>query len=398
MNVVILPGYRYPVSLEEPLTCGDLRNTFNLSRALVRQGAAVTVISRREGADPARATFDGVDVHRYRGELGRVFRTSFDVSLARARLFRGAARSADVVVASTPLSLELLRATSAPLVYICSGLEDVLNYGATAGESLQRVGLRLLRDPAKRRTWARSARVNTTAEMEVATLERLGVERERIVAIGPGVEIERYRPASPDDIAAARRDFLPSAAEGKRVILSVSRFTPAKGLLETLDAFAALRADRSDVFLLLVGVQHSHRADYLELVRAAIVRRGLAGAVAIRENVPESRLPACYAAADVTSVFSIGYDPLPTVMIESMACGTPVVATDFPTRRQAISPGVDGFLVRERDGAAWGAAVRALLAEGGTADRIRAAALQRIRAQFDMNVVARRYLDLFRTL
>jgi glycosyltransferase involved in cell wall biosynthesis len=398
VRVVILPGYRYPASLEEPLTCGDLRNTFNLSRALVRQGAEVTVVSRRGSSDPARAAFDGVDVRRYRGELGRIFRTSFDVSLGRLRLFRRAAQSADVVVASTPLTLELLSGIKAPLVYICSGLEDVLNYGGTAGESLQRAGLRLLRDPAKRRTWALSARVNTTAEFEVATLERLGVNRERIVAIGPGVEIERYRPASPDAVAAARRDLLPPAADGKRVILSVSRFTPAKGLLETLEAFAMLRAVRSDVFLVLVGVQHSHRADYLALVRADIARRGLADAVAIRENVPESRLPACYAAADVTSVFSIGYDPLPTVMIESMACGTPVVATDFPTRRQAISPGVDGLLVRERDAAGWGEAAGTLLDERDTADRVRAAALRRVREQFDMNVVARRYLDLFRTL
>jgi glycosyltransferase involved in cell wall biosynthesis len=398
VNVVILPGYRYPASLEEPLTCGDLRNTFNLSRALARQGATVTIVSRREGADPARATFDGVDVRRYRAELGRVFRTSFDVSLSRARLFRHAARSADVVVASTPLSLELANRPAAPLIYVCSGLEDVLNYGVTSGERLQRIGLRMLRDPAKRRTWAVSARVNTTAEMETDTLERLGVDRERIVAIGPGVEIERYRPASEAELAAARRDLLPPAAAGKRVILSVSRFTPAKGLLETLEAFAALRAERPDVFLLLVGVPHSHRADYLELVRADIARRGLADAVAIRENVPESRLPACYGAADVTSVFSIGYDPLPTVMIESMACGTPVVATDFPTRRQAISPGVDGLLVRERDGAGWGAAVRTLLDDRDTAVRIRAAALARVQAQFDMNGVARRYLDLFRTL
>lgn len=398
MNVVILPGYRYPASLEEPLTCGDLRNTFNLSRALARQGASVTVVSRGEGDDPARAAFDGVDVRRYRGELSRVFRTSFDASVARARLLADAARGADVVVASTPLSVELLRPPRAPLVYICSGLEDVLNYGATAGESLQRLGLRLLRDPAKRRTWRISARVNTTAELEVETLERLGVDRARIVAIGPGVESERYRPASADEVAAARRDFLPPQAAGKRVILSVSRFTPAKGILETLDAFATLRAARADVFLLLVGVQHSHRAGYLALVRADIERRGLAGDVAIRENVPESRLPACYAAADVTSVFSIGYDPLPTVMIESMACGAPVVATDFPTRRQAISPGVDGLLVRERDSAGWVAATSTLLDDPDTAARIRSAALARVRAQFDMNVVARRYLALFETL
>lgn len=398
MKVVILPGYRYPASLEEPLTCGDLRNTFNLSRALARLGVQVTVISRRGPSDPEEQRLDGVLVRRYRSELGRLFPTSFDVSLARRRAVRSAARDADVVVASTPLTLELAGPPRAPLVYICSGIEDVKNYGRSAAEVVQRVGLAVLRDPAKRRTWRRSARVNTTAALEAETLVRMGVPAGRVATIGPGVELERYQPAPPEEAAALRRALLPPGSGQRRLVLSVSRFTPAKGLLETVRAFARLRAARSDVFLLLVGVLHSHRADYLSRVRSEIATLGLSGDVAIHENLPESRMPACYSAAAVTSVFSVGYDPLPTVMIESMACGTPVVSTDFATRHQVVADGVDGMLVPENDAAAWCAAVARLLDDDAHAARIRAAALERARTQFDMNGVAGQYLQLFRAL
>lgn len=397
MRIGVLPGYRYPASLDEPLTCGDLRNSFNLSRALARAGEAVTVVSRRGPGDPGSQTFDGVVVRRYRPELGRVFPTSFDISVRRQRLFDELARDVDVVVASTPLTLELLTPKRAPMVYVCSGLEDIRNYGATAGESLQGLGIRLLRDPAKRRTWQRAHRVNTTAELEAATLLRLGVPHERILTIGPGVEIERYVPLPSAAVDRFRRAFLPQAGD-KRIVLSVSRFTPAKGILETLRAFARLHAQHGNVFLVLVGVRHSHRSDYPEQVRRAIASLGLERDVAILENLPETQLPPCYSAAAVTSVFSVGYDPLPTTIIESMACGTPVVATDFAPRVQMITHNQNGVLVPEGDDAAWVAAVDRLLTDEDHAARLRDAGLARVREQFDMNRVARRYLEAFRSL
>ena len=397
MRIGVLPGYRYPASLDEPLTCGDLRNSFNLSRALARAGESVVVVSRRRRGDPRAHTVDGVVIRRYRPELGRVFPTSFDISPRRQRLFDELTRDVDVVVTSTPLTLELLTPKRAPMIYVCSGLEDIRNYGATAGESLQGLGIRLLRDPAKRRSWVRADRVNTTAELEAATLRRLGVPHERILTIGPGVEVERYAPMSRPGVDAFRRAFLPQAAD-RRIVLSVARFTPAKGILETLRAFARLAAQHKDAFLVLVGVRHSHRSDYFEQVHRAIASLGLARDVAILENLPETQLPWCYSAAAVTSVFSVGYDPLPTTIIESMACGTPVVATDFAPRAQMITHGRNGVLVPERDQAAWVAAVDRVLTDDGHAARLRHAGLARVREQFDMNRVARRYLEAFRSL
>lgn len=396
MRILILPGYRYPASLDEPLICGDLRNTFNLSRAFVRAGHEVAVLTRRGPHDPASQVLDGVQVHRYRPELGAVLATSFDVSARRLRLFRALRREADVVLASTPLSLELLTRDAAPLFYVCSGIEDVRNYGRSASESVAGLGIRMLRDPARRRTWRRARRVNTTAEKEVDTLVRLGVPRDRVLTIGPGVELERYQPARADAVLAMKGELLPEHARGRRLVLSVSRFTPAKGILETLRAFARLKAGYPGAFLLLVGVRHSHRADYSDQVRRTIAALGLRDDVAIRENLAEAMLPACYAAADVTSVFSVGYDPLPTVIIESMACGTPVVSTDFATRAQMIAHGADGLLVPEGDEGAWVTAVRRILEDDALAGRLREHGLARVRRQFDMNAVAARWLDAFR--
>jgi glycosyltransferase involved in cell wall biosynthesis len=392
----MLPGYRYPASLEEPLMCGDLRYSFNLSRALVRAGVAVTVLTRGRAGDSPLATFDGVSIHRYRPEAGALFSTSFDVSVRRLSLFRKLRQNADALIVNTPLSLELPVRVPRPFVYVCSGLEDVRNYRPSVREAAQFVGIALLRDPARRLTWRRADRVNTTAVQEEATLRRWGVPPARIATIGPGVEIERYHPARDAGTAQSLRRSWRVEEPDARVVLSVSRFSPAKGLVETLRAFARLCTRRPDTRLVLVGVRHSHRAGYFDRVQRTIAELGLGSRVLIRENVPEAELPAYYAAADVTSVFSTGYDPLPTVMIESMSCGTPVVSTAFATRTQVITDGVTGLFVPEKDEEAWAAAVSRVLDDPALAERLRMAALARVAETFDMNHVARQYLELLR--
>lgn len=396
MRVLFLPGYRYPASLREPLTCGDLRYSFNLSRALVRAGMEVSVLSRARDGDPSHATLDGVHIVRYASELNALFSTSFDMSLQRARLFRSLADQADVVIANSPLSLELLHEVPCPLVYVCSGLEDAKNYSLTISEMVQRIGLKALRDPLKKSTWRRADRVNTTAVAEAATLRRMGVHPRQITTIGPGVEIERYSPLS-NSAVQELRSRLTGGALHKPLILAVGRFTPAKGLLPTLHAFAALR-EHLDAVLVLVGVSHSHRAGYLRSVLTCIRELGLIDAVRVEEDVPEVDLPIYYSAADVTSAFSVGYDPLPTTIIESMSCGTPVVSTDFATRHQFIAHEATGILVPEADGQAWVAWTMRLLQDAALSRRIGTAALANVREEFDMNLVAAHYIDMFRSV
>jgi glycosyltransferase involved in cell wall biosynthesis len=399
MRVLFLPGYRYPASLNEPITCGDLRYSFTLSRALARAGASPVILSRGKPEDPDVQELDGVTIHRYIPELSEIFQTSFDISARRRESFRRLADDADVVVANSPLSLELCAALPCPLVYVCSGLEDLRNYSPTLGEAAGFLGIKLLRDPMKRATWKRAARVNTTAEREDATLVSMGVPKGKITAIGPGVELERYAPSARLEAERLlRAELAPNGGAPKRIILSVSRFTPAKGLVETLGAFARLLARRSDIFLLLVGVRHSHRAGHFDQVQRTIETLGLSAHVAVRENVPELRLPLYYALADVTSVFSVGYDPLPTVMIESMSCGTPVVSTRSDTRTQVIDDGETGLMVPEKDEAAWVSAVERLLDDGAFANRVRSAGLARAQTQFDANRVARQFMELFASL
>ena len=387
MNILYIPGYRYPNSLNEPLTSGDLRYSFTLSRALAKHGHKVTVISRRDANDPVESTLDGVKIYRYKSELAKIFSTSFDISLNRYKLFKRLFGKADLVICNSPLSLEHLLPIKAPIVYVASGLEDVKNYSLTPKEVAGFLAIKLLRDPMKRRTWKKASLVNTTAWHEDVTLLRWGIPKRKIGTISSSVDLARFKP-QPKEAAALRKKL--KIKEGKHVILSVSRFTPAKGVLETIQAFDML--DRDDAHLVVVGVHHSHDATYYPRVVQAIKSAKRAKQISLLENIADKDLPVYYSLADVTSVFSKGYDPLPTTIIESMACGTPVVSTYYKTREQFIEDGVTGVFVKELDLKDWVEKMSNLLDNDDTRRNISTAAQKYVQDNFDCQTIADNYI------
>jgi glycosyltransferase involved in cell wall biosynthesis len=390
LKILYIPGYRYPASLDEPLTSGDLRYSFTLSRALVKLGHDVTVISREDPGDQKYAELDGVKIHRYKSEFQKIFSTSFDISFRRNKLFKKLKRDTDAIICNSPLSLEHLVKTEQPILYIASGLEDVKNYSFTFKEVIGLVAIKLLRDPMKKLTWSKSILVNTTAWSEDSTLLKWGIPKTKIGKISSAIDSERYKPATiPKTTILARQLSIP---KDNKVILSVSRFTPAKGLLETIEGFNKLKT--ANVTLIIVGVHHSHDSTYYTKVIEAINDSPKTSYIVLKENIPESELPTYYSLADLTSVFSVGYDPLPTVIIESMACGTPVVSTYYSTRDQFINDGVTGLYAEEKNIDDWVVKTSSLLDNRGELTKMSNDALEYVNSNFNDIEIAKKYIRM----
>ncbi|MQA67427.1 MAG: glycosyltransferase, partial [Alphaproteobacteria bacterium] len=111
----------------------------------------------------------------------------------------------------------------------------------------------------------------------------------------------------------------------------------------------------------------------------------------------ERLLAAAYAAADVAIAPST-VENLPNSILESMACGTPVVAYDTGGISDAVTDGKTGVLVTPGDAAALGDAAARLLADDDARDRIAQAGVDRIATRFDAAREARAFLDLHTSL
>jgi phosphatidylinositol alpha-mannosyltransferase len=106
-------------------------------------------------------------------------------------------------------------------------------------------------------------------------------------------------------------------------------------------------------------------------------------------SVPNVELPACLAAADVFASPATGHESFGIVLVEALAAGVPVVATDIPGYREVIRAGVDGLLVPPSDAAALASAIRRVLAEPELASALAHAGRARAR-EFSWDVVVPR--------
>lgn len=192
--------------------------------------------------------------------------------------------------------------------------------------------------------------------------------RETISVLPCGVNTDLFRPMDRD---RARADLaVPVDAE---MVLYVGRFAPLKGLTRLLAAVALLRPQHPRLQLMLVGGDGPHSAGHQALI-AEIDRLGLQHTVRFMGRVRQQALPPFYNAADMLALPSY-YESFGLVVLEALACGTPVVATPVGAAENLVKPGVNGALVGGEQAADLADAMDALLTEPrrtkGMAERIR---------------------------
>ena len=221
------------------------------------------------------------------------------------------------------------------------------------------------------------------AEAERAAGRRLPVTR-----VPPGVDPERFRPLDPEQRAKARVLFdLP--ADG-RVIVSLSRLVPRKGMDVLIEAAARLAPGRPDLIVAIGGAGRDRsRLDRL------IARTG--APVRMLGRVPEPDLAALYGCADVYAMLcrnrwaGLEQEGFGIVFLEAAACGVPQVAGASGGAAEAVVDGATGFVVTEPgDAGTVTAALARLLDDPDRRAEMGAAARRRAEAEFSYDVLAGR--------
>ncbi len=184
------------------------------------------------------------------------------------------------------------------------------------------------------------------------------------------------------DGAAVRAEL--GLADTAPLLTMVAQITPWKGQDTAIHTLAGLRERGHDAHLALAGsakfVDKATRYDneaYLEQLHELAHELGVAAHVSFlgeREDVP-----AIMAAADLLLMPS-WQEPFGRALIEAMAVGTPVVATDVGGTGEIVSDGVDGLLLPPTDPERWTAAVHELLSEPRRLEVLGAAGCERVRA------------------
>jgi glycosyltransferase involved in cell wall biosynthesis len=148
-------------------------------------------------------------------------------------------------------------------------------------------------------------------------LAQIGVDPRRTKVLYNGLDHQRFYPVNKH---SARRQL--GIGQDFEVILFVGILLDAKGIAELLDAFTDLSHKRPLAHLYYVG-----KGPFQKMLVARVRERGIQERVHFIGAVAHTDLATWYSAASVFCLPS-WEEGVPNVVLEAMACGTPVVATD----------------------------------------------------------------------
>ncbi|HEX7478947.1 MAG TPA: glycosyltransferase [Polyangiales bacterium] len=221
-------------------------------------------------------------------------------------------------------------------------------------------GSDLLRQPPRanqlNRLALRRAVLNTGDSQEaVDRLIALTGRRNTVQLVQFGVDTQAFAPAPAS--GALRREW--QIPEGARVLVSPRILRPLYNGQTIAQAFIQVAAKHPDVHLIFLAF-HAEQS-YQQAVEKPLQAAGVLARVRFVPSVAHDQMPELYReAAAILSVPSS--DTTPVSVLEAMACGSPIIASDLPSVREWVTPGVNGWLVAPGDANALAQAVESALA------------------------------------
>jgi|GEM_PF-417061 len=205
---------------------------------------------------------------------------------------------------------------------------------------------------------------------------RIGVDPRKVTVIHNGIDTALFEGA--DGRAIERELQLP---EKRMVISCVANLAVNKGHTYLLEAFDAVFADHPESFLLIIGEGPERQNLENQATRYRSKKQ-------IRFLGRRSDVAEILALTDIF-VLPTMFEGLSNAILEAMAAGCAVIATDIPENRETIRPDQTGLLVPTQDSTAIAQAMNRLVKSRSDRDRLGRQAQTFVRANFDLTKAAR---------
>lgn len=406
-NIAMISMHTCPLACPEALLGGRETGGMNvyvreLSRELARRGKQVDVFTRfqDEYTDQVEEFGEGVRVvHLQAGPMAPYDKNKLihHVDQFAAGIESFAERQGkryDLVHGHYWLSgvvgHRLQHRWDVPLVQMFHTLGSLKNRVAKNAESLE-VGDRLEME-GRVMDWA--DRLIAATPLEKAQMSwYYGADTDKVTIVPAGVDTELFRPR---DRALVRAQLgLPGL--DTPILLFVGRIERLKGidtLLESAAIVSRTCAGRN-LKVLIVGGGGQTEEENAELRRVVNLHRelNLQDQVEFVGSKPQELLPLYYSAADIT-IMPSHYESFGMVAVESMASGTPVIASNVGGLSYTVKDGETGFLVPEENHFALAEKVHELLKNPDLRDQLGAQAAEHA-LQYSWSNIASQIADIY---
>ena len=214
---------------------------------------------------------------------------------------------------------------------------------------------------------------------------RAGIAADKFVLIPNGIAPHQPSPVTRSDVLA-RLNLPPDT----KLAATVARLWPQKRVRDVIWAAELLTVARDDVHVLIIG-DGPERAR-LQRFRDQVQLQNRVHFLGHRHDVPQ-----LIEHFDVLWLAS-GYEGLPNILMEAMAAGVPVVATDIPGNRQLVTHGSTGYLVPVGDHAALAKCAFQILENPSQHTTLRENARREMLAKYPLEKMVHAHAALYRQL
>ena len=195
-----------------------------------------------------------------------------------------------------------------------------------------------------------------------------------------GVDLEHFSPDVPP---------IDEFCDGKLNILFTGRLEKRKGANYLLKAYQRVKEEIPDSRLIIVGPGTRLRNKYEKQVR----RDGLKDVVFIGYASYDD-LPRYYKTADIFCAPATGQESFGIVLLEAMALGKPIVASNIEGYASLVTPGAEGLLVPPKDKEALAQALISLMTDESLRQQMGARGILKAK-EYDWKYLAQRILDYY---
>jgi glycosyltransferase involved in cell wall biosynthesis len=248
------------------------------------------------------------------------------------------------------------------------------------------------------RRYGRLARVNIAVSRSNRELlvGRYGFPAASTRLIHNGADLRRFTSLEDAERAAVRRAIAAKLGgdpwpDDALLVCTVARLSVQKGLIDLLNAAAVVVPRDPRARFVIVG-----EGELRSQLKERILALQLGTVVRLAGGLPQSEVAKWLGASDLF-VLPSHYEGLPFSLVEAMAAGCAVIATEVGGVRDVISDDRVGCIVPPRDAPALATAIADLLADAETRQRMGAAARARVLDGFDAESCYRRTVETYGT-
>jgi glycosyltransferase involved in cell wall biosynthesis len=214
---------------------------------------------------------------------------------------------------------------------------------------------------------------------------------ERIQVIHNGL-----RPSAPSGRTVAELRAQLGVPQGKPLVGMIGRISPWKGQEVFLGAAAMVVAENPDCHFISIGGVFDNETQHLERLQQLHKQLKLENVATLHDFITDAR--DMLGAFDLFISPSTSPDPFPTVILEAMSAGVPVIASAHGGPLEMVVDGETGLLVPPSDATALAAAINALLRDPVRREQMAQAGRVRMREHFSLKPFLDRVQNVYKTV